>query len=51
MIHGACKGINDKKVIERLGVMEHLSVLLASNNINEDQKKKVREVIGKITAP
>ena len=51
LIHRACKGINDKKVIERSGVMEHLSVLLASKDINEDQKKNIRKTIGNITAP
>mmetsp|Transcript_21449 Transcript_21449/g.23836 ORF Transcript_21449/g.23836 Transcript_21449/m.23836 type:complete len:136 (-) Transcript_21449:11-418(-) len=51
LIHKACDSIQDKKIIERSGVMEHLSVLLALHDIDEDQKKKIRKVIVKIARP
>jgi len=45
MIHDACYTIDEKKIIERSGIMEPLGALLASNDINEAQKKRVHDVI------
>jgi hypothetical protein len=52
MMNHSCSTINDKKIILRSGVMESLGVLLASDEINdnEDEKNKVRTLISKIIA-
>jgi len=52
LLVGACRMINDKKIIERSNAMEPLAVFLASgNNINEAKKIKIRSFIHKISAP
>jgi hypothetical protein len=52
LLVGACRMINDKKIIERSNAMEPLAVFLASgNNINEAKKIKIRSLIHKISAP
>jgi hypothetical protein len=52
MMDGSCSTINDKNIILRSGVMESLGVLLASDEINdnEDEKNKIRTLITKIIA-
>jgi hypothetical protein len=51
MMDRSCSTINDKKVIERSGALEVLSILLASDNINDEaEKDTVRTLIGKIVA-
>jgi hypothetical protein len=52
MMNRSCSTINDKKKILRSGVMESLGVLLASDEINdnEDEKNKIRTLITKIIA-
>ena len=51
-IDKACSSeANNKKIILKLGVMEPLGSLLASDEINdEDEKNKVRTLISKIIA-
>ena len=52
IINRACSSeANNKKIILRSGVMEPLGLLLASDEINdEDEKNKVRTLISKIIA-
>ena len=48
MMDRSCSTINDKKIIERSGALEVLAILLASDEINdEDEKDTVRTLIGK----
>jgi hypothetical protein len=51
VIRDACSTVNDRKIIERSGAMEVLGALLASDNINEAGKNKVRTLTRRITAP
>ncbi|OEU06746.1 hypothetical protein FRACYDRAFT_253515 [Fragilariopsis cylindrus CCMP1102] len=51
VICDACSFVNDRKIIERSGAMEVLGALLASENINEAEKNKVRFLTRLITAP
>jgi hypothetical protein len=43
--------IYGKKIVERSGAMEPLAVLLASSNISEAEKFRVRTLIHAISAP
>ena len=48
MMDRSCSTINDKKIIERSGALEVLAIVLASDEINdEDEKDTVRTLIGK----
>ena len=51
VIRDACSTVNDRKIIERSGAMEVLGALLASDNINEVEKRKARFLTRLITAP
>jgi hypothetical protein len=51
VIHDACLFVNDRKIIERSGAVEVLGALLASDDINEAEKHKVRTLTRRITAP
>ena len=51
LIRDACSIVNDRKTIERSGAMEVLGALLASDNINEAEKRKARFLTRLITAP
>ena len=50
MLNDACSTVNDKKIIERSGVMEPLVALLASADNHEYTKNAVRALIRKIVA-
>jgi len=51
LLNDSCNVLNDKKIFERSGTMVVLGELLASNDVNERVKKKVRTLIHRITAP
>ena len=46
----SCAAVHDKNIIKQSGVMELLAVVLGSNEIDNDNKKKVGVLIGKIAA-
>jgi hypothetical protein len=51
LLVGACRMLNGRKIVERSGVMKPLAVLLASSNISEAEKTRLRAVIHYISAP
>ena len=51
LLCGACDMVNGRKIVERSGVMEPLAALLASSNIRETVKNRVRATIHYISAP
>jgi hypothetical protein len=44
VIRDACYKVNDRKIIERSGAVEVLGALLASDSINEAEKRKARSL-------
>ncbi|OEU08118.1 hypothetical protein FRACYDRAFT_250342 [Fragilariopsis cylindrus CCMP1102] len=41
MMDRSCSTINDKKIIERLGALEVLAILLALDEINDEDEKDI----------
>ena len=46
----SCTAVHDKNIIKQSGVMESLALFLGSNEIDDDKKKEVGVLIGKIAA-